>query len=440
MSDQRYKHGNKYHFKEFMKTTDTQSRVDSRRSVINLSDTDSLACGHAKASSAADRATYLRKPKVCFVSKNIYPLLKYDDEAQFAGGAELQQLLMGRELARRGYPVSYVTLDHGQGSVEDLDGLRAYAAFRPNDGIPGFRFFYPRLGGVLSAMRAANADIYYVRCAHYMLALVVWLTKRLGRRTVFCGANDPDFDPVALRRRLSLRDRTMYQWGLRRCDAIVVQNRAQQALLEHNYGRTACLIHNGLTAREQSAPSGNDILWIARFKPFKRPELFLELARRLPHERFVMIGGSSKAESAWFDQLATQASGLSNVEFLGFQTLSRVEKRLDQAKLLVNTSEHEGFPNTFLQAWSRGIPVLSFVDPDNLIKQERLGWAVENLDQMVQVIRDRISGTQTRSSSTIKGFFDRRLTIAAAVDRYEQVFASVVGPNAAPSSRMSSHS
>ncbi len=153
-----------------------------------------------------------------------------------------------------------------------------------------------------------------------------------------------------------------------------------------------------------------------------------------------MIGGSSTAESAWFDQLATQASDLSNVEFLGFQTLSRVEKRLDQAKLLVNTSEHEGFPNTFPQAWSRGIPVLSFVDPDNLIKQERLGWAVESLDQMVQVIRDRASGTQTQSSSTIKGFFDRRLTIAAAVDRYERVFTSVVGPNAAPSSRASSQS
>ncbi len=410
-----------------MKTTDAPSRDDSRRSVIigNLSDTDALG-GHAQAPLAADRATCRRKPKVCFVCKNIYPLLKYDDEAQFAGGAELQQLLMGRELARRGYPVSYVTLDHGQGPVEDLDGLRAYAAFRPNDGIPGFRFFYPRLGGVLSAMRAADADIYYVRCADYMLALVVWLTKRLGRRTVFCGANDPDFDPMALRRRLSLRDRMMYQWGLRRCDAIVVQNRAQQALLERNYGRTACLIHNGLTACKQSAPSGHDILWIARFKPFKRPELFLELASRLPHERFVMIGGSSTAESAWFDQLATQASDMSNVEFLGFQTLSRVEKRLDQAKLLVNTSEHEGFPNTFLQAWSRGIPVLSFVDPDKLIKQERLGWAVESLDDMAQVIGDLASGIETYSFSEIKAFFERCLTIEAVVDRYEKLFTSLV--------------
>ena len=153
-----------------MKTTNTPSRDDSRRSVIigNLSDTDSLG-GNAQASLAADRATCRRKPKVCFVCKSIYPLLKYDYEAQFVGGAQLQQLLMGRELARRGYPVSYVTLDHGQGSVEDLDGLRAYAAFRPNDGIPGFRFFHPRLGGVLTAMRAADADIYYVRCADYML-------------------------------------------------------------------------------------------------------------------------------------------------------------------------------------------------------------------------------------------------------------------------------
>jgi glycosyltransferase involved in cell wall biosynthesis len=310
-----------------------------------------------------------------------------------------------------------------------LDGLRVFAAFRAYDGIPGFRFFHPRLGGALKALRAADADIYYVRCAGYMLALVVWLSRRMGRKSVFCGANDPDFDPDGLRRRLSFRDRQMYQWGLRRVEAIVVQNREQKRLLERHYGRTAELIHNGLPVRERLTAPGRDILWVATFKRFKMPELCLELARRLPEERFVMIGGRSKnnaREAAWFDQLALRARRLPNIEFLGFQPLTRVEERFDQAKLLVNTSRHEGFPNTYLQAWSRGLPVLSFVDPDNLIEQQRLGWSVGSLDEMVQVIRELTSGARTYSSSEIKACFDRCLTIETVVDRYEQLFASLV--------------
>ena len=50
--------------------------------------------------------------------------------------------------------------------------------------------------------------------------------------------------------------------------------------------------------------------------------------------------------------------------------------------MFVNTSETEGFPNTFLQAWIRGVPVISFFDPDNVIRREGLGHAVGNLEEM----------------------------------------------------------
>ena len=36
-------------------------------------------------------------------------------DAQSAGGAEVQQVLIGRELARRGWSVSFVVADYGQG-------------------------------------------------------------------------------------------------------------------------------------------------------------------------------------------------------------------------------------------------------------------------------------------------------------------------------------
>ena len=43
-----------------------------------------------------------------------------------------------------------------------------------------------------------------------------------------------------------------------------------------------------------------------------------------------------------------------------------------KSKILINTSSFEGFPNTFVQAWANGVPVISLkVDPDNIIKKKK---------------------------------------------------------------------
>ena len=52
-----------------------------------------------------------RKPSICLVSLDNFAALVDDPKYGHVGGAEMQQAIIGRELAKRGYPVSFITLD-----------------------------------------------------------------------------------------------------------------------------------------------------------------------------------------------------------------------------------------------------------------------------------------------------------------------------------------
>ena len=70
-----------------------------------------------------------------------------------------------------------------------------------------------------------------------------------------------------------------------------------------------------------------------------------------------------RGPDACIDAVGTEAHGTS------------IDALYDRAKVLVNTSDVEGFPNSYLQAWIRGVPVVTLIDPDGVIEREGLGVA-----------------------------------------------------------------
>ena len=67
--------------------------------------------------------------------------------------------------------------------------------------------------------------------------------------------------------------------------------------------------------------------------------------------------------------------------------LEKTDKFFRQAKVLVNTSVAEGWPNTFLQAGAAGTPVLSFqVNPDNYLTKFNCGFIGQN--QFKQILNN----------------------------------------------------
>jgi len=300
---------------------------------------------------------------ICFVAPQAWPALSADPHIGEVGGAEVQQSMLARLFAVSGYRVSMICLDYGQPDRALVDGVTVHKVYRPDEGVPVLRFLHPRLTAMWRALREVDADVYYSRTAGMLAGVVAEFCRRHGRRSIYAGASDKDFVPGAGGQIRYARDRWLFRRGVALADRIVAQNELQRSTCHATYGRDAVVIpscYQPLTSGGGATASRDRVLWIANVRAGKRPELFLELAARLPHRRFVMVGAPSDA--ALFERTRQAAERLGNVELTGFLPLAEVERRFETARVLVNTSDYEGMPNTFLQAWAHGVPTLATVD------------------------------------------------------------------------------
>lgn len=359
---------------------------------------------------------------ICFVSMTVYPVLHGDTQLQGIGGAELQQVQIARLLLRMGHQVSFVTLDHGQPDGEVLQGCRVYKAYQPDAGLPGLRFLHPRWSEIWRALLRANADVYYTRAAGFMPGLLALLRHRRPLRYIYAAAHDFDFTPDQVQIQFA-RDRWLFRFGLRRADAVIVQTEVQRELLKANFGLNAVLIPNFLDAAPIQLPEENrtHVLWVGKIRAIKRPLMFVELARRLPELSFTMIGPNFKDEMALHQAVGAAAKTVPNLEVLGFQPLPVVEKYFDCARVLVSTSKMEGFPNVFLQAMRRGIPIVSFVDPDgNISANPDLGAIVDSEAGLENAVR-KLGQPPLSPAAPIQGYFAQRFGPDSVADRYRSL-------------------
>jgi glycosyltransferase involved in cell wall biosynthesis len=312
--------------------------------------------------------------ELCFVAPKAYGILSGDTRVRHIGGAEVQQCLLAQGLARRGRAVSMVTLDEGQGSERAHGGVVAFRSYGLHAGLPGLRFFWPRVTHVWAAMRRADAAAYYQRTSDSLTGVVAAFCRLWRRRFVFAVGEDGDCLPSLPNCRTG-RERALFRFGLRRADVVVAQTRWQQEALVRHFGVRSVLIRSAAPDAgepKQLPREGRPrFLWAGRVAPQKRPELLIELARRCPGTDFDVVGAAQGGASG--EAFATAAAALPNVRLHGFVPHAELGTFYDQATALVCTSVREGFPNTFLEAWTRARPVLTTVDPDEVVRREGVG-------------------------------------------------------------------
>ena len=336
--------------------------------------------------------------RICFVGLDNYPVLNPGSGHEYFGGESVQQTLLAKAFSSLGCEVSMVVKDHGQPQGEPIERITVWKTFKDSAGIPVLRFVYPRMTSILSALEKADADVYYQSCAGMATGLVAWHCERRRRRFVFRLAHDTDCIPGQQLIRF-WRDRKIYEYGLRRAHFIAAQGARQVDLLRQNYGLESLPINMAVEEPQTTDTIRDiDILWVNNLRAFKRPQLAVELAEQLPSRRFVMIGGAVPGSEELYADVEARARRVPNLEFLGAVPYHQVNAYFARARVFVNTSESEGFPNSFLQAWIRGVPTVSFFDPDGLIESVGLGRVPRDIRDMGDATGSLLSEESTRAA------------------------------------------
>jgi glycosyltransferase involved in cell wall biosynthesis len=382
----------------------------------------------------------MTRASICILGLDDYGMLTGEKTTRYIGGESVQHVLLARAWRQLGMDVSIIVHDHGQPKVQEIDGIRMIAACGRKDGIPGLRFAHPLTTSLIAAMRRADADIYYQSLAGYVTGVTAWFCRRHSKHFVFRISSDAYCVPG---RQLisSYRDRKVYEYGLRRADLILAQTQYQKRSLRTHYAldsELANLVAEPPAAENVGGAKDIDVLWVANFRPVKRPELVIELARRLPQVRFV-VAGAGRPDGV--ERMRAAARELSNLVYVGPIAYDVVGSYFDRARVFLNTSSLEGFPNTFLQAWIRGVPVVTFFDPDGLVQREGLGFVARDLDEMagqLAALHSQPSLQETMGAHAAR-YANRQYSVNTAAKRYLELFAASLEPaaecDAGPQSR-----
>ena len=254
------------------------------------------------------------------------------------------------------------------------------------------------LPSLYSRLSELKPDVVYQRCLMPYTGACAFYAKRHDVRFVFHVASDDDVTPPrypgGARSLLQRTARGIGEYGMRNANAIVVQTADQARMLRQSYGLEAVAVVPNFQPPPDGPPPARDsrllrVVWVGNIKPVKRADLFVDLAERFVTRadmQFVMIG--RRGDEQRYGTLHQRMDRLRNLVYLGEQPIERVNQEIAASDVLVCTSAYEGFPNTFIQAWLRGVPVVSTVDPDKCLSERGAGVFVRDGVDLARVIAE----------------------------------------------------
>jgi glycosyltransferase involved in cell wall biosynthesis len=302
-------------------------------------------------------------------------------------------------------------------SILELDRIGNYSIYKRN----------------LKIYEKVDADLYIIPGNSEITCEAAYFSKKKRKKSILLAGSDMDYDPE-YKAKPELYNRygsphSVLVYAIATVDVHSVQNERQAELLADHYGRESTIIKNpiDLTPIDASVIPKGDILWVGKSDTIKRPEIILEIVRRMPTVSFTLIMTRSNAE-IHASALAAGES-LSNVRIIEYVPFKDIEPYFAAHRILINTSTIEGFPNTFLQSIKYGHPVVSLnVDPGAMLSAHGCGGICKgDFEKMVGQVNELLQDNEAYSKTAlnclkyIKEFHDQEMIIG----RYVQLIRSI---------------
>jgi len=328
------------------------------------------------------------------------------------GGGELQIALLARSLAKAGHEV--VIIDpFSESSFTTPDGIKIIHVPGWNKGIPALRILNRRMPEMYRLFLDQKADYYYVRMRSYYHMASYRAARKLNASFIVALAHDLDTAGFFKRFRheylpkfslksyltLHLPNDIVFRYLLKRADLVTLQHEGQRMKPGMIRGRQA-VFHNifDYSMMPEPAKGNRDYYIIAgSITPLKGASHILELARLLDKKNRIIIVGEPRGREA--EKVYRELRKMPNIELKGRLPHRETVELISNARALINTSNYEGFPNIFLEAWAAGVPVISLnVNPGNVIDEHQLGlFCHGNVQEMQACIEQDKSEQVDRS-------------------------------------------
>jgi len=368
--------------------------------------------------------------KVCILSEYAYSF--FAGKSKEVGGAELQMVVLAKELDDRSHDVSFVTFEKSNSSFEIIKGIKTYNPFDTKGS--GYSYLYPQnIYKLLKILNKIDADVFIQRATSPLTGFISFFAKLKNKKFIYSVSSEMGVNDNLKINSIKNLKNLFYKFGVKHCDCVVCQTNRQINLLDQVLNKKGKLIKNLYPLPKEDFKKNNGsplkILWVGRVVKEKRPDLFLRLAKIFPELKFWMIGGCPQLDHKFYKKIEQSANGINNVEFLGYIPHDEMDRYYRESSILVSTSSGEGFPNIFLEAWGNYIPVVSLnFDPDGIINNQKLGITSKTFEQMIDDIKTLIKNDKLRKEMGINSrrYVEKEHDVKKIVTKYEKLMESLV--------------
>lgn len=313
-----------------------------------------------------------KKIKVCFVQGDGYAVFNPESGAKI-GGAEVDLFNISTELAKdKNYKVYFLVADYLQKDLEIYNGVYVVKGYSKEKSVKNYIMTLVKFYRTIARI---DADIYLTANLSKYVGLTNFFCRLFNKIHIHRTEHQNQVNKSYILKKIRKRSTKylLFFLGFIKVDHIVVQNEEDRINLKKTYNFPSTVIKNSYLIKKKIDQNKSIILWVARGEKWKRPEVFIQLANEFPNEKFVMIMPSGNNQQ-FFNSIKSEAKKLKNLEFIPGVPFSKVESYYNRAKIFVNTSISEGFPNSFNQSMNASTPILSLnINPDNFIVKNKVG-------------------------------------------------------------------